>query len=134
MSVGIAPNKGDGFELLDGGWAQGLAGGQNNNTQTVIAHAGGGQASAVPIGPNTAFAYISTVASAADSVALPRAKKGQVVFVLNGTATSANLYAYNGSSDKINGTAGSTAFAIAGNKSAYFFCPSDGFWGAIVTP
>lgn len=133
MSVGIAPNPNDGFELLDGSWASGLSQGQNAANQSVTAHAGGGQANATHIQLAAQLVAITTVANAADSVALPRAKKGQVKMVLNATATSANIYAYAGSTDTINGVATGTAYALAGAKAAIFFCPKDGLWGAVLT-
>ncbi len=133
MTVGIAPTPGDGFELINGNWAQALAGGQNGNVQTVVAHAGGLQPSAIKIAPNAEMVLISTVGSAADSVGLPRAKKGLLKLVLNGTATSADVYAYPGSTDTINGVATGTAYVLAGAKAALFFCPKDGIWGAILT-
>src|SRR6266567_2938664 len=117
MSVGIAPVAGDGFELLDGNWAQALAGGQNLNPQVVLAHAGGGQANATKIGPNAAVVLISTVTTAADSVKLPVARKGLLVMVLNGTATSANVYPGN-ATDTINGGGAGAALALAGHKAA----------------
>jgi hypothetical protein len=130
VSVTEAPQAGDGYELLFGSWAQALAGGQNLHDQSIVCHAGGGQASATQIGPNAAVVYLKTVASVADSAKLPAAKKGMLVFILNGTANSANIYGFN-ATDDINGTLGSTAAACAGNKSILFFCPADGFWGAI---
>ncbi len=133
MTVGIAPNPNDGFELLDGGWASGLSQGQNQTNQSVTAHAGGGQANATKIQPAAALIAITAVATGADSVALPRAAKGQVKMVVNNTATSADIYAYPGTTDTINAVATGTAYVLAAGKSALFFCPKNGVWGAILT-
>ncbi len=53
--------------------------------------------------------------------------------VVNNTATSANIYVYPGTTDTINAVATGTAYVLAGGKSALFFCPKDGVWGAILT-
>ena len=131
---GISPNLGDGYELLDGGWAAALAGGQNLTTQTVAAKAGASATGATQINPNTAFCYISTVASATDSIKLPAAKKGLIVMVLNCVASNApNIYPFT-TADKIGATAtGSPYQGLSGTKSAVFFCPADGFWGVVLT-
>ena len=131
MTVGIAPSRGDSFELIEGSWASAVAQGLNSSYQTVKAYATGGQTKATQIAVNASLVYISTVASGGDSVKLPAAKAGMVKMILNGTATSANVFGYN-STDTINGTVGSTAAALAGNKSAVYFCPKDGYWGYVV--
>ncbi len=133
MTVGIAPDRGSGFGLLDGGFVEGLAEGQNATNQSVTAFAGGAQPDATPIQPAAALIAITEVATGADSVGLPRAKKGQVKMVLNNTATSADIFVYPGTTDTINAVATGTAYALAGGKSALFFCPKDGVWGAILT-
>ncbi len=133
MTVGIAPDPNDGFELISGAFASGLSQGQNATNQSITAHAGGAQPLATAIRPAAALVAITAVATGGDSVGLPRAKKGEVKMVLNATATSANIFAYPGSTDTINGVATGTAYALAGAKAVIFFCPKDGVWGAVLT-
>ena len=129
MTVGIPPDLGDGFELLSGGWAAGLSGGQNGTYQTIIAHVGGGQEDATEIFPTSLLIVVNTVLNAGDSVKLPSAQRGLVKMVVNPTANSANIFGRN-TTDTINGVVGTTAFALAGNSSAVFFSPKHGVWGA----
>ena len=143
---GRQPQNGQGIGMPDFNWLLGLAGGDNRLCQdTVVAFAGGGQASAVEIGGMNAQGYqtqlvcLTTVATAGDSCKLPQAMKGKILLVYNSTATSANLYASpstnraTGNTDSINGGANNAAYALAANKAALFFCPRDGIWAAILT-
>lgn len=127
MAIGQQVNAG--LALQDSDYVNGLAQGQNATNQSMTAFAGGGQASATKIQPAAQVISIDTVATAGDSVKLPNAVKGQVKMVYNNTATSANLFGAN-STDTINGTVGSTAYAIAANIAVTFFCPKNGIWAA----
>lgn len=69
---------------------------------------------------------VDTVATGADSIQLPAAIPGAVFVVQNNTATSMQVFA-NGS-DTINGTAGATGVAHAGNKGGVYWCPKKGVW------
>lgn len=131
--VGRQPQAGGGFQLQDCDWLRGVAEGQNASYQSLTAHAGGGQALATPIRPDAGLIEAQTVATADDSIGLPKAMAGMTKLVVNPTATSANIYVANGSTDTINGVATGTAYALAAGKSALFFCPRDGIWGAILT-
>ena len=96
----------------------------------ITALAGGARNSSTPvlvIGSNE----VTTVASGADSVVLPVAVPGSVVFVVNATATSMQVFA-NGS-DTTNGTAGATGVAQAGNKYALYVAADLGQWYRILT-
>lgn len=140
--IGRAPQQGQGIGMPDFVWLNGLAGGNNRYTQSVTAFAGGGQASSTPMGvPNpqgieAGLAEIKVVASANDSVQLPQAIAGKVLFVFNSTANSANVYANPNNNkatsalDTINGNTNVTAYALVGGKSVVFFCPRDGIWAA----
>lgn len=134
MTVGIQQDYD--FGLQDSGFVNNIAS-QNNACQTLTAFAGGGQASAKQMAPAAAFINIGTVATAGDSVKLPFAVKGQSFLVFNSTATSANVFgqaATNKASntvDTINGTIGSTAYAIAAGVSVHFFAPANGIWAAL---
>lgn len=141
--IGRAPQSGQGPGMPDFGWLNGLAGGNNRYCQSVTAHAGGGAASATPMGvPNAqgieaALVELRTVATADDSAQMPQAVDGKTLLVFNSTATSANVFASpntnkaTGSTDTINGSTTATAYAIAAGVSVLFFCPRDGIWGAL---
>lgn len=135
MAVGIPADSG--FALQDSPFVNGIAAGQNAASQVITAFAGGGQAGAKGISPNALLVEIGTVATAGDSVALPFAVKGTWMVVFNASANSANMYGrvpvnkLTGVIDTINGTAGSTAYAIAGGVSVLFFCPANGIWAAL---
>lgn len=110
----------------------GLSGGGGRSaTNTITAHAGGLQASAVAL--TTAINNVTVVASPGDSVALPSAVGGQVILVTNSSATSMNVFSSNSSTtDTINGTAGTTAYAVAGGTSLCFISPASGVWRTMV--
>ena len=96
------------------------------NMQTVqdpvTAHAGGGQALATAL--TGTFVNIATVTTAGDSVQLPLAVAGQVMFIRNSsaTATGPQVFAAVGSTDTINGVAGSTGVAHAPTTGKFYFC------------
>ena len=130
--IGIQPPLGSGPALQDGQWLNGLANGQNRSfTNGLTAHAGGGKASAYQIPAAVAIIGFATVATTGDSALLPQAKTGTVVMVRNAGANSMNLYAKG--TDKINGVASATAYALAADTSALFFCALDAAWSAIKT-
>lgn len=94
------------------------------NQQTVqdniTAKAGGGQTTATAV--TATFVNIGVCATANDSVQLPLAVAGASVFIRNNGAASAQVYAANGSTDTINGTAGSTGVAQAASAGRVYFC------------
>ena len=104
---------------------------QQTVAAAVTAHAGGGQALAVAI--TATFTNVSVVATAADSVALPLAVAGQLVFVRNSSANSMQVFAANGSTDTINGTAGSTGVAHAAATGKFYFAVTSAPGGAWVS-
>ena len=93
-------------------------GGGYTFADTLTAAAGGGQANALPL--TKALNRITTVATTADSVALPQAFGGQCISVVNSGANAMQIFAAMGSSDTINGTAGSTGISLAANKAIEF--------------
>lgn len=143
MTVGRQPQQGQGIGQPDFVWLLGMAGGNNRLYQSVTARAGGGQASATPIGyPNqqgleAQLVELRTVATAGDSVMLPQAIAGKTLQVFNSSGNSSNVYANpntnkaTGTTDTINGSANANAYAMAGGISVAFFCPRDGIWAAI---
>lgn len=143
--IGRTPNQGQGVGMPDFGWLNGLAGGNNRYCQQATGRAGGGAALATPIGvPNAqgieaALVRLKVVATAGDSYQLPQAIAGKTLLIFNSTANSADVFvnpAVNkatGTTDTINALATATAFAVANNKAALFFCPEDGVWATILT-
>lgn len=98
----------------------------------LTAHAGGGQANALAL--TAAINRVATVATAADSVALPPAVGGQIVIVSNSAASNAmQVFAANGTSDTINATAGSTGISVAAGKGIIFFSAVAGRWHGVLS-
>lgn len=99
-------------------------------TDGITAHAGGGQANAVLL--TTDINRVTTVASAADSVALPASTPGSEVTVINAAGVnSMNVFPQSG--DQINALAANAAFAVAAGKVATFYCTVAGFWHSILS-
>lgn len=92
----------------------------------LTAHAGGGQASATAL--TASINRVTVCATAADSVALPAAKAGACITVINAGAASANVFPVNGGTDSINALAANAAFAVANGKTCEFLCANDGVW------
>lgn len=87
---------------------------------TLTAFAGGGQASATLMGYGAN--NVTVVATAADSVKLPPAIAGKVVFVRNATATS--MQVFGGGTSTINAAATGTGVAQAATTGRYYICVS----------
>ena len=93
----------------------------------ITAHAGGGQALAVPL--TASINRISACRTAGDSVALPPARGGQIILVRNGAGTMAcQVFAAVGANDTINGVAGTTGVTLPAGGAAMFASPSAGMW------
>jgi len=86
----------------------------------LTAHAGGGQTSALPL--TATRSYIGAVASANDSVALPLGVAGMSIQVDNEGANACQVFAANGSTDTINGTAGSTGVSHPAATTKTYAC------------
>ena len=128
----------DGFGSIDGTWLRGLSGGLNWYPQSAItAHAGGTQAAAFQLPSGVYLIEVDTVATNGDSVMLPQCLRGTQFYLANAGASTLNVYGnvavnpVTGSADTINATAGSTAYTMATNTNAYFFCAKDGAWKAV---
>lgn len=91
-----------------------------NATDSITAHAGGGQASATAL--TTVVNRVTTVATAADSVKLPLATAGAFCVIVNDTATS--LQAFGAGTDTIDDVATATGVPVTGNSMAIFLCPT----------
>lgn len=145
MTTGRTPQQGQGVGMPDFNWLNGLAGGDNQYSQSATAFPGGGQASAVQVGiPNAqgiqaALVELRTVVTAGDSIKLPQAIAGKTLLIANNTANSSDIFAAantnkaTGSTDTINALANATAYALAAGARAMFFCPRDGFWFSVLS-
>lgn len=85
----------------------------------LTAHAGGGQASALQL--VAAMNEVTTVATGADSVALPLAVAGMVVYVENAAGAN-SMQVFGAGTDTINAVATGTGVAQAAGKSGVYFC------------
>lgn len=121
---------GPGGAVLTGQTLNGFFYGNNMAQDTITAHAGGGQANAVPI--VSGLARITVVASAGDSVVLPKSVRGMEVALVNDAAVNAcNVFPAVG--DSINALAVNTAFSLAAVNGAgagptVFYCYTAGVW------
>jgi hypothetical protein len=103
---------------------------QTSVANGLTALAGGGQANAavVPAQINR----VTTVATIADSVKLPKATVGAwPLVVINAAANSMNVFPSSG--DAVNALSADAAFAVAANKTVLFFCAVAGTWNSITT-
>ena len=107
-----------------------LASGNGWSAASITAHAGGTQAAATPI--RTACTLIAVCATAADSVVLPPAMGGQLLWLTNAGAASTQIFAAPGA-DTINGVANATGVALAAGKSVTLMCPLAGAWFSILS-
>src|SRR6266550_7862785 len=84
----------------------------------VTAHAGGGQALATVLKSTTSFHEATTVATAADSVALPVLATGSgVIHMIKNSAAANSLQLYGLGTDTIDNVATGTGVAIGAGKS-----------------
>jgi hypothetical protein len=107
-----------------------LASGNGWSAASITAHAGGTQAAATPV--RSACTLIAVCATAADSVVLPPAVGGQILWVTNAGAASAQIFAAPGA-DTINGIANATGIALANGKSTTLVSPLAGAWFSILS-
>jgi hypothetical protein len=101
-------------------------GGGRSYAGSITARAGGTRAAATPL--NAAINRIGVCATAADSVYLPPAVGGQVVYVQNAGAAACQVFAAPGTSDTINGVAAATGVSLAAAKACSFTSPGPGIW------
>jgi hypothetical protein len=120
---------GAGPQLFDPSVA--AAGGGRSYAGTITARAGGGRPNATRI--TAAVNRISVCATAADSVALPPAVGGQVIYVQNSGAAACQVFADTGTSDTINGVAAATGISLAAAGKASFASPAIGVWFSLLS-
>jgi hypothetical protein len=107
-----------------------LASGNGWSAASITAHAGGTQALATPV--RSALTLIAVCATAADSVQLPPAVGGQILWVTNAGAASSQIFAFPGA-DTINGVANATGIPLANAKSMTLVSPLAGAWFSILS-
>lgn len=112
-------------QLLPGSRANDIADLLTSASQ-VVALAGGGAPGAPVL--NAAYVDLITVATAADSVVLPKAQIGLRIVVSNDGVASANVFP-NGT-DTAGGAAGA-AFALAAAACVEFVCTKAGVWRTV---
>lgn len=138
---GTAPLFNTGYQLIDGQWLLGIAGGTNYTYQYgIVAHAGGGQASCTVLPPGVAMLSIDTVATSGDSICLPFATQGTDINFANNSSTTLGVYGQaannpaTGAADTINNVAGSTNYGSANvttQKNVECFAPKNGQWRCV---
>jgi hypothetical protein len=96
----------------------------------LTAFAGGGQANALQL--NYRKSRVTTVATAADSVKLPKAKPGMEMTVVNAAAVNA-MNVFPSSGESINALSADTALSVAANKTITFHCITVGVWNSVLT-
>jgi hypothetical protein len=99
----------------------------------LTAHSGGGQPLAFQLSQLAPLVQVAVAAAPGDSVALPSAIPGAMMFLSNSSGNIVNVFGQTnpntGVQDSIN--ASNAAFAMAINSAHLFFCPKPGIWAAI---
>jgi len=126
--VGRSINYNIGTGMHDLSW---LVNGNGFSSDSIAAHAGGGRTAATPV--VNAITLLAVVATANDSVVLPPAVGGQLLWLINGGAASAQVFAANGTSDTINGVAAATGIALANGKAMTLVAPIAGAWFGVLS-
>lgn len=107
-----------------------LASGNGWSSSSITAHAGGTQAAATPV--TSAITLIAVCATAGDSVVLPPATGGQLLWVINAGAASCQIFATPGPGT-INGIANGTGIALAAGKSITLMSPIAAAWFGVLS-
>lgn len=98
----------------------------------LTAHAGGGQGSALALSASKSFHEVTTVGTAADSVALPAATgSGNLHWVKNSAAAN-SLQVFGQATETIDGVASATGVAVAAGKSRLFLDSAAGKWQSLL--
>lgn len=129
MAIGLVPGNGE--QLVDGVWLNGLAGGHNMLTQSGISAAGTNHATSTQLADRIAFLEIDT-SSASQGVSLPPALAGVSIFVGNNTSNNVTVFPsiannpVTSSQDTFNAAA--TSFTLNANTGQGFTCIKNGIW------
>ncbi|MHB8388049.1 MAG: hypothetical protein ACYDBH_00545 [Acidobacteriaceae bacterium] len=97
----------------------------------LTAHAGGGQASALALSATKSVHEVTTVATAADSVALPAATGSGVFHFVKNSAAANSMQVFAVTPSTIDGVATGTGVAVAAGKSRVFVDADSGNWISI---
>lgn len=136
--VGIPPEFG--FQMVDGQWLRGVAGGQNFSFQSgITAKAGGGQTACTNIPSSIYLNQVDTVASSNDSVCLPFALAGANLQLRNNGANQLAVFAQSGtnaatgSTDSINGTSNGSSYPLNTTTTMVTECfaAKNGAWSCV---
>lgn len=100
-----------------------------SSADAITAHAGGGQGAATQIAAG--INRVTTVATAGDSVVLPKGIPGECRHITNAGANSMNVYPMPG--EQINNGGGNSPFAQLAGKTAIFTCAVAGRWHAVLS-
>lgn len=118
-----------GPRLIDGSDLNKAFAGQNFSTQSgIVAHAGGGSTSAYQL--IATINKVDTVATANDSVILPKSSPGLDLFVVNNGANTLAVYpnTTNGAADTIQGV--TTQYSVGAGQTAEFLVAAKNAWFA----
>jgi hypothetical protein len=122
--------RANGDDVVADWWNDIRTAGKGTVTDSITAHAGGGQGSAVTI--TTQFNRISTVANAADSVKLPAATLGKMVAVFNDGANAVAVFPATG--EYIDALSVNASTSIIAGGIAQYVCVVSGKWKTIKLP
>lgn len=128
-AIGQIP--GNGFQMVDGAWLNGLAGGHNLLSQNGLTAVGNSQATSLQMADRLAILQIDT-SSASTGAALPSALAGVIIYVNNNTGNNITIYpsiANNpatAAQDTFNNNASS--FTLNANTGVSFVCGKNGRW------
>lgn len=129
MPIGEVPL--DGFQLVDGVWLKGFAGGHNRLFQSGLTAVGNSQATSLQMADRLQMLQIDT-SSASTGAALPPAIAGVEIYVNNNTSNNITIYpsiANNpttSAQDTFNNNASS--FTLNANSGVSFVCAKNGRW------
>lgn len=133
LPAGPVPSFSGGPALTDQNALQKLAQLVGSVQNNIVAHAGGGKASAVAI--TGAKARITTCATGADSVILPPGYPGLEITIMNSGAAAAQVFG--AGLDTINGIATGTGVSQTNGLSAVYTCydvvSGVGKWGRVLS-
>lgn len=119
----------NGVQPASAGLTLGQVGNYARPNGIVTAHAGGTKAAAQAV--LYGITGVTVVATAADSILLPPALPGALVYLSNSGVAS--MQVFGASADVINGIATGTGVAQANGVSALYFCTVAGFWFRILS-
>jgi hypothetical protein len=131
--VGTPP--GNGPQLIDGTWVNGLAGGRNETYQSGISAAGSTQATATQLPSGISLIEIDTVPGSSGA-ALPFCYPGSEFSIFNSTSTTIVFYPnvlnnpLTAAQDTINGSSSLSVSGVSGGTVSWFSCAKAGKWAA----